>query len=163
LGLDTIQLSFAGLTVPELILVGGRDGHVGTERPYAYFTKYWSEGAPWLFTTQNDVPHCCVVNARDLLLIWLDAVLKRRLEPANSNLLPLDKDGGYNAFLQLSATATRDTWNLPTANAVRPLFERVGRRPPQGYQPAGWLPSKKVAQQRRDFVAQPSYPVTSMP
>ena len=163
LGLDTIQLSALSLTVPEFILVGGRDSHVGTDRPYAYFKKYWGEGAPWLFVTQNNVPHCCVVNARDLILIWLDAVLKKRLEPANGDLAPLNKKSGYYAFIQISTTGARDTWNLFTSNAVKPSFERIRKKHPHNEQPAGWLPSKQVAEEWRNFVAQQSHPGASMP
>jgi hypothetical protein len=69
LGLNTIQLSDSSLTVPELVIVGGKDQTVGTELSYAYFSRYWRLGAPWLFATQNDAGHCCTSDAKDLILL----------------------------------------------------------------------------------------------
>jgi dienelactone hydrolase len=163
LGLDTIQHSPSSLAVPEFILAGGRDDHVGTERAYEYFTKYWSEGAPWLFVTQNGVPHCCVVNARDLILDWLDVILKKRLNSAKPNLLPVDRNNGYDAFVQLRPTDTLDNWKLPTSSVVRATFEPAGRPSQKNDKPAGWLPSKQLAEEWKGFVSQPSHPVSSMP
>src|SRR5438046_795232 len=40
-GVDTINLSKKAAAVPQLILVGSDDAVSGTERPYAYFRKYF--------------------------------------------------------------------------------------------------------------------------
>ncbi|MGE3512165.1 MAG: hypothetical protein AB7N65_25150, partial [Vicinamibacterales bacterium] len=75
LGMDTIQLSPEAAAIPQLILVGSADGVSGTQRPYDYFRKYFDQGAPWTFVVQNNAPHCCVMNAKALILEWLDAVV----------------------------------------------------------------------------------------
>ena len=65
--------------IPQLVLAGSDDRITGTQRPYAYFRKYFEQGAPWTFVVQNKVPHCCIINAKALVLQWLDAVVVRRL------------------------------------------------------------------------------------
>jgi hypothetical protein len=39
LGMDTIELSPEAIRKPQLIIAGGADDHVGTERPYRYFRR----------------------------------------------------------------------------------------------------------------------------
>ena|SRR6516225_1860541 len=73
LGVDTITLSSEAAAIPELILAGGADAICGTQRPYAYFRKYFDQGAPWTFVVQNQTPHCCIINAKALAFQWLDA------------------------------------------------------------------------------------------
>ena len=79
LGVDTIALSPKAAAIPHLVLAGSADRITGTQRPYAYFRKYFDQGAPWTFVAQNKVPHCCIINAKALVLQWLDAVVVRRL------------------------------------------------------------------------------------
>jgi hypothetical protein len=43
------------------------DRITGTQRPYAYFRKYFDRGASWTFVVQNKTPHCCVINAKTLM------------------------------------------------------------------------------------------------
>ena len=78
LGLETIDLSPKAAAIPQFILAGSTDRITGTERPYAYFRKYFDRGAPWTFVVQNKTPHCCVINAKALVLTWLDAVVVQR-------------------------------------------------------------------------------------
>jgi dienelactone hydrolase len=163
LGLDTIQHSPSSLKIPELILVGSKDDHVGTERGYAYFKKYWVEGAPWLFVTQNDVPHCCVVNAQDLILKWLDGILERRLARQSPSLMSVDRNRGYDAFIRTQSVGFLDHWKLPTSSVAEASFVAAGRKPPRDREPAGWLPSKPIADEWKRFVTEPSHPATSMP
>ena len=75
LGMDTISLSRTAAAIPELILTGGADAVSGTQRPYGYFRRHFDQGAPWTFVVQNKVPHCRIMNAKDLILQWLDAVV----------------------------------------------------------------------------------------
>ena len=163
LGLDTIQLPAESLAVPELILVGGTDDHVGTERAYDYFSKYHAQGAPWLFLVQNNVPHCCVVNAKEIMLNWLREVLKVRLANSKRGLAPMDRTHGYEGFIQLTATGVRDNWRLPTSNVSRACFLSTGEHPPSGEADAGWLPSKNLAKEWLEFTLKKTHPVISMP
>ena len=79
LGLETIDLSPEAAAIPQFILAGSTDRITGTERPYAYFRKHFDRGAPWTFVVQNKTPHCCVINAKALMLMWLDAVVVQRM------------------------------------------------------------------------------------
>jgi len=47
LGVDTINLSTQAAAIPQLILVGSADAISGTQRPYAYFRKYFDRGSSW--------------------------------------------------------------------------------------------------------------------
>jgi hypothetical protein len=78
LGMDTIDLPKTALAVPQLIIANGADNVNGTARPYIYFQKYRRQGAPLTFVIQNRTPHCCVSNLIDLMLVWLDAVIRQR-------------------------------------------------------------------------------------
>jgi hypothetical protein len=75
LGVDTIRLSPTAAAIPQLILTGSADAVSGTQRPYAYFRRYFDQGAPWTFVVQNKAPHCCIMNAKALILEWLEAVV----------------------------------------------------------------------------------------
>jgi dienelactone hydrolase len=57
LGLETIDLTPEAANIPQFILAGSTDRITGTERPYAYFRKYFDRGAPWTFVVQNRTPH----------------------------------------------------------------------------------------------------------
>ena len=46
LGMETIGLSPLAATIPQLILAGSADAVSGTQRPYAYFRRYFDQGAP---------------------------------------------------------------------------------------------------------------------
>src|SRR5215467_3164248 len=74
-GVDTITLSTKAAAIPQLILAGSDDAVSGTERPYAYFRKYFDQGTPWTFVVQNGAPHCCIINAKALVLEWVNAVV----------------------------------------------------------------------------------------
>jgi len=86
LGIDTVEQNTNSLMVPELIIAGSADNVSGTARPYSYFRKYRDRGAPWAFIVQNGSPHCCTGNAKNLILHWLEGVLKGQ-QPLESTLL----------------------------------------------------------------------------
>ncbi len=163
LGLDRIEPSGLSLTVPEFILSGGSDKNFGTERAYSYFSRSWNNGAPWLFVIQNNVPHCCALNAKELILGWLDSILRQRLSRANGPLAAVRRNAGFDAFFRLVPTAIRDTWNLAVSNAEDPRFRHASQSLHSGEMAAGWLPSRQLARQWQHFVALPSHPVASMP
>ena len=71
-GMKDMDLSAAALAVPQFIIAGGIDDRGGTQRPYDYFIRHRMQGAPWVFLVQNGIPHCCVINAKPLILEWLD-------------------------------------------------------------------------------------------
>jgi len=170
LGVDTISLSPKAAAIPQLILAGSADAVSGTQRPYRYFRRYFDQGAPWTFVVQNKVPHCCVMNAKVLILEWLDAVLVRGARRAT----------GWYGFIETRPSEAMDcpdqsppvrsswcrspkdawggaNWSVNTAT--------IERRPnsPQGMMPAGWLPTETFAKQWVSFVTQPEQPVTLPP
>ena len=122
LGLDTIDLSPQAATVPQMIITGSADAVSGTSRPYAYFRKYFDQGAPWVFVTQNTIPQCCAINAKGLVLQWLELILRG----------PRTRTGGWYGFITRepsrlddcpnprpvlvppSCHAAHDTWVRPT-------------------------------------------------
>ena len=153
LNLDTISLSGAALKIPELILVGGKDGVVGTEIAYSYFSKYWRLGAPWLFATQNDAGHFCNEDATDLILAWLTAIL----ENPESKQAPVRVNRGYYAFFRKKPTGSFDHDHLPLMEAVDLKFVQPSEIPPKDAVPGGWLPSKDVALSWERFANLPDH------
>src|SRR5207302_1019617 len=109
LGIDTVTLSLEALAVPQLILTGSADHVSGTERPYEYFRKYFAKGAPWAFVIQNKTPHCCVINAKKLILLWTEAILEER-PSFNGTLRRVDARKGWSTFMATRETETKDTW-----------------------------------------------------
>ena len=153
LNLDTISLSGAALKIPELILVGGKDGVVGTEVAYSYFSKYWRLGAPWLFATQNDANHFCNEDATDLILSWLTAIL----DNPGSKQASMGVNRGYYAFFRKEPTGLFDHDHLPLMGAVGLKFAQPSEVTPKDAVPAGWLPSKDVALSWERFANLPDH------
>jgi dienelactone hydrolase len=147
LGMDTITLRGDAIRKPQLIIVGGADDHVGTERPYSYFRKYFDLGAPWTFVIQNRTPHCCLQNAQGLILDWLDDVLVTKQDPIPNGLF---------GYLAVEQSQTKDGWHNATFNATG---ARVGRKvcqPRPKELCAGWLPSLSFAENWLQFVRRPT-------
>ena len=162
LGMDTVNLSPEAMAVPQLILTGSADPISGTKRPYDYFRKYFDLGAPWAFVIQNKIPHCCIINARKLILLWVEAMIEERLAP-DGTLRPLDSKTGRRAFIATRETETKDTWNERTSELTNAQIEHSAKNPPRNMIPAGWLPNHKVAKEWLSFVKQPEHPATSLP
>jgi len=172
LGLETIDLSPEAAAIPQFILAGSTDRITGTERPYAYFRKYFDRGAPWTFVVQNKVPHCCVVNAKELVLMWLDAVVVQRMRRGTDGgrygfirTAPETVQGCSNLFppaVPIWCHGTKDAWGGENWWVSAATLER-SPSPPQDMRPAGWLPSPDFAKQWLSFVTQPDHPVMSLP
>ena len=162
LGMDTVILSHEALAVPQLILAGSADPISGTKRPYEYFGKYFDQGAPWAFIIQNKIPHCCIINAKNLILQWIEVMLEER-QALDGILHPIDSRKGWKAFIATQETETKDTWGEKTSELTKARIQRSAARPPQNMIPAGWLPNHQVAKEWLSFVKQPEHPATSMP
>ena len=172
LGLDTIDLSAKATAIPQLIVAGSTDRITGTERPYAYFRKYFDRGASWTFVVQNKTPHCCVINAKVLVLNWLEATVVRRLTRGRGEAsygfmqtVAETRQGCPNLSppaVPIWCHGTKDTWggeNWSVSSAT------VARRqdPLEGMKSAGWLPTPEFAKLWLSFVTQREHPVTSLP
>ena len=170
LGLDTIHLSSKAMLVPQLIVAGGADAVSGTPRPYDYFRRHFDQGAPWTFVVQNKTPHCCIINAKALVLQWLDAVAVRGLTRSTGwygfmTQVPSETEDCPNPRPPLvppSCHSTKDTWGSTNWSVSTASIDRHPR-PPAGMMPAGWLPTRAFAKQWRSFVRQHEHPVTSLP
>lgn len=170
LGMDTIRLSLNALAIPQLILVGSSDAVSGTHRPYEYFRRHFDQGAPWTFIVQNKAPHCCILNAKALILLWLDAVVVQRLTRATGwygfikNQLSEASDcPDQSAPARLSwCRRTNDGWgNANWSVSAATIGQRPN--PPTGMMPAGWLPTRAFANQWVAFVRKPEHPVRLPP
>ena len=172
LGLETIDLSPEAAAIPQFILAGSTDRITGTERPYAYFRKSFDRGAPWTFVVQNKTPHCCVINAKALMLMWLDAVAVQRMtRGSNAEQVRFHPDcsGDCSGLPNLSPPAvtvwchgTKDAWGGENWSVSTAAIEpRPGV--PREMVPAGWLPTPGFAKQWLSFVTQPDHPVMSLP
>jgi dienelactone hydrolase len=170
LGVDTIKLSSKAASIPQLIVVGSDDAITGTERPYAYFRKYFDQGAPWTFVVQNKTPHCCVINVKALVLQWLDAVVIQRATRTSGSYgfiqtQPTDVKEcpePYPPAAPIWCRGAKDSWGGANWFVTAATIER---RPtaPAGMIPAGWLPDNQFARQWRSFVTMPEHPLTSLP
>jgi hypothetical protein len=172
LGVDTIDLSPKGMAIPQLIVTGSTDRITGTERPYAYFRKYFDRGAPWTFVVQNKTPHCCVINVKALVLNWLEATVVQGMTRG--------RDADRYGFIRTAAETThgcpnlfppavpiwwhgtKDVWGGENWSVSAATIERR-QDPPQGMKPAGWLPTPEFAKRWLSFITQKEHPVTSLP
>jgi dienelactone hydrolase len=170
LGMDTIDLASAASAIPQLVIAGSADAITGTSRPYAYFKRHFERGAPWTFVVQNAVPHCCIINAKALVLRWLDAVVIQRLTRARGSYgfvktAPSTIDEcpkPYPPAKPIWCSGTKDSWGGEnwTVSAAT-----VANRdePPRGMLSAGWLPTPAFAKEWRAFVTKAKHPITSLP
>jgi dienelactone hydrolase len=146
LGMDTIELGAEAIQKPQLIIAGGADDHVGTEGPYRYFKKYFDRGAPWTFAIQNRTPHCCLQNAQNLILEWLNDVLATASARMRS---------GQFGYLTAQETNIADQWKHHTFNATAARVSAEACQPRQKELCAGWLPSRVFAESWLQFVRRP--------
>ncbi len=162
-GIDNVHLPPSALGVPELVIAGGADKICGTQRPYDYFRQYRERGAPWAFLVQNKVPHCCIVNAKPLILAWLNEIINLRRPSPTASLRKIDRSRGWVGFIRTCPSEIHDTWDTPTWDVCDASIQRVHSASPTDKIPAGWFPSQRVATEWLEFIRQPSHPVTSLP
>jgi dienelactone hydrolase len=161
LGINTVDLNTEALQVPELIIAGSADNVSGTARPYQYFRRHRDRGAPWVFVVQNKSPHCCTANAKQLILTWLEAVLKLRHHKTSTPLAQLDQRAGWLAFLKTRRTTTIDSFGLSTFEVTAATIENVHSRTLalKSWETAGWLPNHAVAKEWLAFIRQSHHPI----
>jgi hypothetical protein len=161
LGIDTVELSSESIRVPQLIIAGGADKVSGTARPYQYFRKYRDRGAPWAFIVQNGSPHCCTANAKHLILSWLEAVVKGRDSREATPLREVDQRVGWLSFFKPKPTEIADSFGLRTFEATAARIEKIysWKNTSQGWESAGWLPNRAVANEWLAFVKQKHHPI----
>jgi len=153
LGINTVELPAEALAIPQLIIANGGDNVCGTERPYKYFQQYYERGAPWTFVVQNKIPHCCIGNAKTLILTWLEAIIKLRRPTAEPNpLQPVSRRSGWSTFFKTELTGAKDDWGQPTWNMVDVEIKPLGLVKSERSMTAGWLPTRGVVNAWLSFV-----------
>lgn len=162
-GVDKVHLPPSALAVPQLILTGGADKISGTQRPYDYFRLYRDRGAPWAFVVQNKTPHCCIINAKSLVLAWLNEIIKMRQPSATNPLRKIDDSRGWSGFIRTCPSDVHDDWGAPTWDVCDASIQPVGRAAPSSRILAGWLPSLHVATEWLEFIKRPAHSTTSLP
>jgi hypothetical protein len=173
LGVDTITLSPEAAAIPELILAGSADAISGTTRPYAYFRKYFDRGAPWTFIVQNTTPHCCIINAKALILQWLNAVVVTRLtRPPKAGWYGFIRTAWSKAEtcphprpmpVPPGCLGARDTWGAQNWRVTAAAIARRLAPRDNAMIPAGWMPTRAFANAWLTFVRQPTHPSDSLP
>lgn len=162
-GVDRVNLPPDALAVPELILAGGADEICGTQRPYDYFRLYRDRGAPWAFVVQNKTPHCCIINAKSLMLAWLEEIIETRQPSATKRLRKVDENRGWLGFIKTCPSDVHDDWGAPVWDVCNAKIQAVGRAAPKDMIPSGWLPSRRVAGLWLEFINRPTHLTTSLP
>ena len=137
-------------------------------RKWDYFRRHFEQGAPWTFVVQNNAPHCCIINAKALVLTWLEAVVVRQVKADSGRwgyirTTPSTLDDCLTPRPRLSPPchSSQDTWSGTNWNAAA---ARIGSRRDRSdaWLPAGWLPTGTFARQWRQFVTRSAHPLTSM-
>jgi hypothetical protein len=146
-GMDTIELPDRAVKRPQMIIANGGDNINGTERPYAYFKKYYERGAPWTFAVQNRTPHCCLQNAQTLILEWLRGVLVAA---------DLERIGTVEyGYITAEFSDVVDEWKKPVFNAASSRVGPKGKSR-RGELPAGWMPSSMFSREWLAFNSRPA-------
>ncbi len=162
-GVDNVRLPVSALGVPELIMAGGADKVCGTQRPYNYFRQYRDLGAPWAFLVQNKTDHCCIINAKPLLLAWLEQIIRMRRPSPTNPLHTIKESRGWIGFIRTCGSDVRDNWGGVIWDACDASIYPAGHAAPPDEVPAGWFPSRGVARQWLEFIKLPDHPLTSRP
>ena len=84
--------------IPALLIAGGNDETAGTEDAERFWKNARSAGAPWTFAVEPGATHRddqTLVSSQQLILPWIAAVLRQRLEPGSTRLRPVTENSGW--------------------------------------------------------------------
>lgn len=158
-GMKDMNLSADALRVPQFIIVGGIDDRPGTQLPFDYFRRHRARSAPWVFLLQNGVPHCCVINAKNLILEWLREMIKLRNPTADKPLRPIDARSGWVGFIRPCDPNGKDSKGEPLWNVCAASVQRAHGRPPNDELPAAWFPTNRLASDWLAFIREQKHPL----
>jgi len=162
-GMKDMNLSADALRVPQFIIVGGIDDRPGTQLPFDYFRRHRERSAPWVFLLQNGVPHCCVINAKNLIIEWLREMIELRKPSADKPLRPIDARKGWVGFIRPCDPNGRDSKGESLWNVCAASVQRADDRPPSDELPAAWFPTNHLALDWLAFIREPKHPINSFP
>lgn len=162
-GMQDMDFGAAALGVPQFIIAGGIDDRGGTQRPYEYFSRHRARGAPWVFLVQNGIPHCCIINAKALILEWLDQMIKLR-EPASVKpLRTIDDSKGWYGFIRPCEVVRRDHWGEPLWNVCNASVQPAHLPTPTDQVAGAWFPTQRLALDWLAFIRERKHPANSFP
>ena len=162
-GIKDMALDPTAFAVPQFIITGGIDDRGGTQRPWDYFNRHWSRGAPWAYLVQNGLPHCCVINAKTLILEWIEEIVKLRRPASNTPLRTINVGKGWRGFIRPCENGKRDTWGGPDWNVCDASIQPAGMPVPTGRVAGGWFPTHRVATDWLMFIREQKHPADSFP
>jgi len=160
---DKTTLDEKGIAVPELIIVGGKDAISGTGKPYKFFKRYHPQGAPWVYLVQNNIPHCCTIDAKPFILDWLQEVIRARNPNPKEALSPMNSNHGWYGSIRPCEPVYNDHWGLPLWNVCDAHVERVEKDLPSQEMPSGFFPTESLATEWLTYVKQQDHPRNSFP
>ena len=161
-GMKDLEFGAAALAVPQLVITGGIDDRGGTQRPYNYFSRHQARGAPWVFLVQNGIPHCCVIDAKTLILEWLGEMIKLREPDSEKPLRTIDRSKGWYGFIRPCESVRKDHWGEPLWNvcdaSVQPTHVM-----PEDQVVGAWFPTHRLALDWLVFIREQKHPANSFP
>jgi dienelactone hydrolase len=161
IGINTVTLPEAAISVPQFIIANGADDRCGTQRPYAYFEQY-HDRAPMTFMVQNRVPHCCVTNVTSIVLLWLDDVINQGLSSKDNSPRAIDRTHAWKGFIKTEDSGVKSWRTEPVWNVADAWIKPYGDPAPSGAQDVGWLPSKRFADAWLAFEKAREHPITPL-
>jgi hypothetical protein len=83
--------------IPALLIAGGKDETAGTDDAASLFRGGRSGGAPWTFAIEPDATHgssedTFFRSGKELIIPWIEAVLRQRVAPDSTKLRPIAND-----------------------------------------------------------------------
>jgi len=106
--------------IPALLIAGGNDETAGTEDAERLWKNGRSAGAPWTFAIEPGATHRdeqTLVSSQKLIIPWIAAVLRQRLQPGSMRLRPVTEDSGWLGNAHKTEVAPYATFPGPKGEA----------------------------------------------
>jgi hypothetical protein len=162
-GMKDINLSRVALAVPEFVIAGGIDDRSGTQRPFSYFSRHAARGALWVFLVQNAIPHCCVINAKPLVLEWLAQMIKLRQPAPGRPFRMIDETSGWYGFIRPCEGVRKDHWGEPLWNVCDASIQHTQAPIRNDQYPSAWFPTHRLALDWLMYIREERHPANSFP
>ena len=125
--------------IPALLIAGQKDETAGTEDAETLWRSGRAAGAPWTFAIEPGATHADeerFVSSHELMIPWIAAVLRDRLEPGSARLAPVRENTGWfgeNRTMEIAPDRTfsgaeaQSSWlpDEPTARAWRNVVSKT--------------------------------------
>jgi hypothetical protein len=137
--------------VPQLVIANAADPAAGTKHPFGYFQRHLTNGAPWVFAVQQS-DEGALSASKPLLFAWIEGLLDTIPDTNAPVSMGALQRSGWWLFLRMQDSGEKDDSGQPLTLAADARIAKVGQSPPSGYQHAGWVPSKKMAEAWQNFI-----------